>query len=108
MLNDSEVFGPHPEHRGTIDLGLAPHEVCLLRMQVLSILVLPGFLCVVPIVEEDGGSVLVELFLRHKGPALKDEDVLSSFGQMESQCSSARSCANDDRVVLSFHEHWMR
>ncbi len=105
MLDHAKVLGPHAEHRRAVDLGLAAHEVCLLGMEWLPILVLPGLFGVVAVVQEDGGSVPVELLLRHEGAALKNEDVLSRLGQVQSQRSASRPAADHNRVVFAWHIH---
>ena len=100
VLNHAEVFGPHAEHRGAVDLGLATHEIRLLGMERFAVLVLPGLFGVVTIVEENGGRVPVELLLRHEWTALQNENVLARLGQMQSQRSASRSGTNDNRVIF--------
>ncbi len=98
--NDTEVFGPHAEHSSTVNLGLSPDEIGLLRVQWVAFLILPGLLGVVAVVEKDGGGIPVKFLLRHERTALKDEDFLASLGEVQSESSAASSGADDDRVVL--------
>ena len=84
MLNDAKIFRPHAEHGSAIDLGLSAYVVCLLRMQLLSVLILPGLFGVVSVVEKDGGCVPVELFLRQKGPRSR----ISMFFPACASCSA--------------------
>ena len=111
MVDDAKVFGAHAEHRRAVHLGLASHEIGLLGVERLAVLILPGFLGVVAVVQEDGGGVPVELLLWHEGAALQDQDVLARLGQVQGQRPATRPGANDNRVkfVLRIHlEHGIR
>jgi hypothetical protein len=105
MLNHAEVFGPHAKHGSAVDFGLAAHKVRLLRMERFAVLVLPGFLGVVAIVEENGGRIPVEFFLGHERAALEDEDFLPRLGQVQGQRSPSRPSANHNRVEFLRHAH---
>jgi hypothetical protein len=72
-------------------------------MERLVVLIVPGFLGVVSVFEEDRGGVPVQLFLRHKGAALKDEDALAGLREMERERAAACAGANDDCVVRIRH-----
>ena len=72
-------------------------------MQFLAFLVLPGFFRVVAVVKEDGGGIPIQLFLRHEGTALKDQDILTGLGEVESESSATCAGADDDRVIFSRH-----
>ncbi len=104
MVDDAEVFGAHAEHGGTVDLGLATDEVGLLGMEVFAIFVLPDFLGVVAVLEEDGGGGPVEFFLREEGAALEDEEGLAGAREMEGEGAAAGSGPDDDGVVDGGHE----
>jgi hypothetical protein len=80
MLDDPKVLGAHAKHRRSIDLGLASHEIGLLRVERLAVLILPGLFGVIAVVQKDSGSVPVELLLRHERAALQDENVLARLG----------------------------
>ena len=99
VMNDAEVLGAHAEHRGAVDLGLAADEVGLLGVEVLAVLVVPGFAGVVAVVQEDGGGGPVELLLGQEGSALEDENALAGPGKAEGKGAAAGSGTDDDRVV---------
>jgi hypothetical protein len=105
MLNHAKVSGPHAEHRGAVDFGLAAHEIRLLGMQWFAVLILPGFFGVVAVVEEDRGRVPIKLLLRHERAALQNEDVLAGLGEVQGQCSATRPGANHDRIKIVCHAH---
>ena len=111
MLDDAKVFGAHTEHRRAIYLGLAAHEIRLLRVERLAVLILPGLLGVVAVVQKDSGCIPVELLLRHERAALQDKDLLAGLGQVEGQRSATRPGANHNRikfVLLAHLEHGIR
>ena len=99
VVDDAEVFRTHAKHGRAVDLGLATDEVGLLRMEVFAVFILPDFLGVIAVLEEDGGGGLVELFLREKGAALKDQDGFASPREMEGEGAAAGSGTDDDGVV---------
>jgi hypothetical protein len=82
VLDDAKILSPHAEHGGAVDFGLPSDEVGLLRVKFPAFLVLPCLFGVVSVVEKDGGGVPVELFLRHEGAALKNEDFLAGLGEL--------------------------
>jgi hypothetical protein len=71
----------------------------------LAVLILPGLLGVVAVVQEDSGCIPVELLLRHERAALQDEDVLAAFGEVKSQSSPTRPGAYDNRVKFAWRVH---
>jgi len=105
MLDDTKVFGAHAKHRRAVHLGLAAHEIRLLRVERLAVLILPGLLGVVAVVQEDSGCIPVELLLRHERAALQDENVLARLGEVQGQCSSTRPGAYDNRVKFAWCAH---
>ncbi len=105
VLNHAKVFGPHAEHGRPVNLGLPTHEIGLLGVERFAVLILPGLFGVVAVVQEDCRRVPVELFLRHEGAALQNEDVFACLGQMQSQRSSTRPSANHNRVIFVWHIH---
>ena len=96
--DDAEIFGAHAEHGRAVHFGLAAHEIRLLRVELLAVFILPGFLGVIAVVEEDRGGIPVELFLRQEGAALQDQDLLAGLGEVQGERSAARSGADDNRV----------
>jgi len=75
MPDLAEVFGTHAEHRRAIYFRLPAHVICLLGMQQLAILILPGLFRVIPVIEEDGRRVPVQFFLRQERAALENQDL---------------------------------
>jgi hypothetical protein len=84
VLDDAEVLGAHPEHCSSIDLGLPSDKIGLLGMKFLALLILPDLPRVIAIIEKDGGGIPVELFLRHEGSTLKNQDLLAGLGELKS------------------------
>jgi hypothetical protein len=103
VVDDAEVLGTEAEEGSAIDLGLTADEVGLLRMERLIVFVEPNIFGVVAIVEEDGGGIPVEFFLRKKRATLKDEDALASLSQIECEGPAASSGSDDDDVILLGH-----
>jgi len=99
VVDDAEVLCAKAEHGGTVDLGLASDIVSLLRVERLALLILPDLFGVVAIFEEDGGGIPVELFLREKRAAFKDEDVFACTGEMEGERAASGSSADDDCIA---------
>jgi hypothetical protein len=108
VMDDAEVLGAHPEHCSSVDLGLSSDKIGLLWMKFVALLILPGLLRVIAIVEKDSGGVPVEFFLGHEGTALKDQDILAALCKVKSKRSTACSSADDDRVVFDCHSGKMR
>ncbi len=73
-------------------------------MEELLVLVEPDIFGVVAVVEEDGGGVPVEFFLRKKRAALEDEDAFACLREMEGECPAACSGSDDDGVVVIGHD----
>ena len=105
---DAKVFRAHAKEGCAVDLGLSTHEVGLLRMQVFPILVLPGLLGVIAIIQENRGGVPVQFFLWHERSAFEDQDLLASLRKMERKRSATRAGSNYDRVIGSAHGVMMR
>jgi len=103
VMDDAEVFGAETKESCTVDFGLAADEVGLLGMERFVVLVEPDVFGVVAVVDEDGGGVPVEFFLREKWAAFKDEDALSCLREMKGESPSAGSGPDDDGVVLIWH-----
>ena len=99
----AKIFRAHAEHGGAEHFGLSAHEVRLLRVQFLTVFVLPDFFGVIAVVEKNGGGVPVELFLRHEGPPLKDKNLLAGPREVQRESSAPRSGADDDCVVSYRH-----
>ena len=49
VLDQAEIFGAHAKHRGAVNLGLSSHAIDLLRVEVPTLLVLPGLFGVVTV-----------------------------------------------------------
>ena len=77
-------------------------------MQVVAVFILPRLFGVITVVDEDGGCVPVELFLRQERTALDDQDIFAGTGKMQRKRSAARPGSNDDRVVLRGHNREMQ
>ena len=89
--------------RRAVDFRLSAYKVGLLWVQVLAIFIQPGFLGVIAVIEENGGGVPVQFFLRHERTALQDENILAGLSQVESKRSTAGAGSDNDCVVLSRH-----
>ena len=108
VLDDAEVGGAHAEHGGAVDLGLAADVVGLLGMERLIVFVVPGFLGVVTVFEEDGGGVPVKFLLGKERAALEDEEPLAGLREVKGERAAACSGADDDCVVRIRHNFRMR
>ena len=108
VVDDTEVLCTHAKHGRAVHFCLSAYKVRLLRVQVFAILVLPGFFGVVPVIEEHGRCVPVELFLGHEWTSFQDENLLAGLSQVESQSSTARAGSDNDCVILSRHIGEMR
>jgi hypothetical protein len=103
VMEDAEVLGAKAKQCGAVDLGLAADEVGLLGVKGLIIFVEPDIFGVITVVEEDGGSVPVEFFLREKRAAFEDENALPCLREVEGESATAGSGSDDDDVVLIGH-----
>src|SRR6185437_726847 len=96
----AKIFRAHAEHGCAEHFGLSAHEIRLLRVQFLAVFVLPDFFGVI---EKNGGSVPVELFLRHEGPSLQDKNLLAGLREVQRERPAPCSGADDDGVVSYRH-----
>ncbi len=103
LMHHPEVFRAHPEHRRAVHLRLATDVVGLLRMQRLTVLIVPRLLGVIAVVQKHSRRAPVQLLLRQKRPALQNQNAFTSPRQVQRQSSSTSSGTNDDRVVRISH-----
>jgi hypothetical protein len=104
VVENTKVFGAKPEEGSAIDFCLAADEVGLLGVERLIVLVEPDVFGVVAIVEEDGGGVPVEFFLREERAALENENALPSLCEMEGESATTSPTSDNDGVILIGHE----
>src|SRR6516165_3866956 len=100
-----EVALAQPEQDRPKELRVATHEVLLVRLERLTVLVVPDLAREVAVLSEDLAAVPVLRLARKVAAALQQEDALARRREAMGQCAAARAGADDDDVVeLACHE----
>src|SRR6266516_367612 len=100
MAQLAEVALPQPEQRGAVELRVAPDVVVRVRVEFLSVLVPPLFLCAVAALEHDRLGVPVLLLAGNVDAALEQQDALAGGSEPVGQRAAARAGADDDDVIM--------
>src|ERR1017187_8114489 len=74
-----------------------------LRLERLSVAVVPGVRGYVPAVDEDRGGIPVRQLTRQEVTALEQQDLLTGGREGVGQRSATRSAADDDHVIPIGH-----
>ena len=94
-----EVPGAQPVERRPVELGRPADEVVDLRLERLALLVVPGVLGHVAVVDEDVVGEPVGRLARQPVAALEQQDPLAGRRQVPRQRAAAGAAADDDHVV---------
>src|SRR5713101_4308049 len=94
----SEILFAQTEKSSTIELGITTHAIISVRMQVLAVLVKPGFLGVVMGVDVHDLGVPVCFFAGHIVAALENQDPLSGGRKVVGERSATGASSDDDHV----------
>jgi hypothetical protein len=96
-----EVALPQPEQDRAVELGVAAHEVLLVRLEGLPVLVVdPVLVGEVAALAEHLLAAPVLGLARQVAAALEHEDALAGRGQPVGQRAAARAGSDDDHVVV--------
>src|SRR5229473_5185080 len=99
VANFAEIFFAQTEQSSTVKLGVATHVIISVRMQLLTVLIEPGFLGVVVGVHVDDLWVPIRFLAGNVVAALKNQDPLSGWRQVVGERSAAGTGSDDDHVV---------
>ena len=99
MLELAEVLLAEAVERGPVELGRPADEVVDLRLERRPLLVVPGVLGHVAVVDEDVVGGPVRRLAREPVASLEEQDLLAGGCQVASERSSAGAAADDDDVV---------
>ena len=108
VLQLAEVRLPQPVQRRSVELRRSAHEVVDLGLEGFPLLVVPGVLRDVSVVDEDGGGVPILGLSGQPVPAFEDQHSLSRGRQAVGERASAGPGSHDDDVVLVGHECLLR
>jgi hypothetical protein len=100
-----EIFFPQTKQRGAIEFRVTTNKVVCMRMQRLTILVVPRFFRDVLAVEIYRSGTPVVFFARHVIATFEQQDFLSRWRELISKGASARTSADDDYVVVVVVRH---
>src|SRR6185295_12768995 len=103
MVDHAEILPTQAQERGTVELGVAAHEVVRTGVKFLALAVEPRILDVVAPVHDDGMRIPVLLLARHVVAALQEQDALAGRRQPIGECSASRTRADNDHVVWGRH-----
>jgi hypothetical protein len=103
VANLAEVPFAEPEEDGAVHLRLATDVVVLAGMERLPVLVVPGLVRLVLVLDEDGVRVPVVRLAGQVVAALEEEDALPRRRQSVRERSPSRAGADDDDVVVIVH-----
>jgi hypothetical protein len=104
MMELAEVLGPQSVERGAVELGRAADEVMDLGLEGLALVVVPGVLGDVLVVDEHVLGQPVLGLARQPVPALEQQDALAGGREVAREGAAPGPCSYDDHVV--FHgEH---
>ncbi len=84
VVNNSKILRPHAEQGSPINLGLPSDEVGLLRMQLSSVLVLPGLFRMVAVVEKTADVSQLSFSCGRNGPRSR----INNFLPARASCSA--------------------
>ena len=98
-LELAEVLLAEAVERRAVELRRPADEVVDLRLERLALLVVPGVLRDVAVVDEDVGGIPVLRFARKPVAALEQEDALTRGREVTREGAAARAGADDDDVV---------
>ena len=99
VLELTEVLLAEAVERGSVELGRSADEVVDLRLERLVLLVVPGVLGDVAVVDEDVVCRPVRRLTGQPVAALEEEDSLAGGGEVARERPSSRAGADDDDVV---------
>ena len=94
-----EVLGPEPVERRPVELRRPADRVVDARLERLVLVVVPGLLRHVPVLDEDLLRVPVLGFAGQPVAALEDQDPLAGRRQVAGERAAAGTAADDDDVV---------
>src|SRR5262249_10106281 len=92
----AEIPLAHPQQPGPVEFGIAADEVVYARMERAALLVVPGFLGLVLVVDENGLAIPVVVLPRQIAATLEQQDLLAGRGQLVCERAAARTRAYDD------------
>ena len=99
VLKLAEVLGPQPVERRSVELGRAADEVVDLRLERLAVLVVPGVLGDVAVVDEDVLRQPVLRLARQPVAALEQQDPLARWREVARERPASGPGADDDHVI---------
>ena len=101
VLELLEVLLPQAVERGAVELRRAAHEVVDLRLERLALVVVPGVLRDVAVVDEHVLGKPVLRLAREPVAALQQQDPLARRRQVPCERAAAGTGSDDDHVVVS-------
>ncbi len=99
VLELAEVLLAQAVERGTVELRRSADEVVDLRLERLALVVVPGVLRDVAVVDEDLGRIPVLRLAGKPIAALEQQDALPRGCEVTGESAAARAGADDDHVV---------
>src|SRR5262249_223922 len=96
MLHLTEVLRSHAQQRRAVDFWIAAHVVVNAGMKRVAVLVVPGFVGLVLVVDEDGRGTPVLLLARQVAATFKQKNILSGRCQLISEGAAARTGADNN------------
>jgi hypothetical protein len=99
MTELAEVLLAETVERRPVELGRSADEVVDLRLERLALVVVPGVLGDVAVVDEDVGGVPVLRLAGKPIPALEQKDPLARRREVTGEGAAARAGADDDDVI---------
>jgi hypothetical protein len=103
VLHLAEVLPAQTEQRRAVDLGVAADVVVDAGMEGLAVLVVPGYLRLVLVLDEDGPGAPVVLLAWEVAAPLEQEDFLAGRHELVGKRPPAGAGADDDDVVVGGH-----
>src|ERR1700744_906287 len=95
-----EVAFPQSKKGGPIDLGIAAHPISGLRMKRFALAILPDFVGMISVIQENGLGVPILFFPGQEGAPFKNENALSARSETLRQGAAAGARSDDDDIVM--------
>ena len=104
--NLTEICFSEAEQGGPIKFRIATDIVVGVRVELLSVLVMPHLFSLIFSFEIDGARVPVIFFARNVAAALKEKNLFACRGELMRQRAAASAGAYDDHIVMVLRKHF--
>src|SRR5512146_2290333 len=105
MLHLAEVLMSHAQQCCPIHLAVSADVVMNPGMEGVPVLVVPGFLGLVLVLEEDGSGAPVVLLTREVAAPLQQQDLLPGRCELVGEGAPSRTGTDDDDVGMHGGRH---